>query len=66
MTIHREDGISMDTGRTVNITAGADIVMSAAGRVDIAGQGGVSVQKGKSAVNVGDAIDISSEHTRVQ
>ena len=59
-------GISMTTDKTINIDAQSDIVLSASGKVEIAGQEGVVMQKGSSVINIDDAIDISSEHTRVQ
>ncbi|GHU60223.1 hypothetical protein FACS1894171_0810 [Clostridia bacterium] len=66
ITLKKNQGISMETDKAVDIDARSDITVSAAGKVLIAGQGGVVMQKNGSVVSVDDAIDISSEHTRVQ
>lgn len=66
ITMHKEQGISMETDKTVKIDAQENITVSALGKVMISGQGGVVMQKNSSVVSINDAIDISSEHTRVQ
>lgn len=66
ITMHKDQGISMETDKTVSIDAQENITVSAFGKVMITGQGGVVLQKGSSVISVDDAIDISSEHTRVQ
>jgi len=66
ITMHKDQGLSMETDKAVNIDAQSDITISALGKVMIAGQGGVVMQKNSSVVSIDDAIDISSEHTRVQ
>jgi hypothetical protein len=66
ITMHMAHGITIESDKTVNIDAGSDITVSANGKVTIAGQAGVVMQKGDSVINVDDAIDVSSEHTRVQ
>lgn len=66
ITLKRDQGITMETDKAVMIDAQSDITVSADGKVLIAGQGGVVMQKNGSVVSVDDAIDISSEHTRVQ
>ena len=66
ITMHKDRGISMETDKKIDIDAQSNITMSAQGKVMITGQGGVVMQKGSSVINIDDAIDISSEHTRVQ
>ena len=66
ITMHKDQGISIETDKTVNIDAQADITVAAFGKVMVTGQGGVVMQKGDSVVSIDDAIDISSQHTRVQ
>jgi len=66
ITMHRDVGIMMETDKDVIIDAESNITMSAEGKVVIDGEDGVILQKGSSVVSVDDAIDISSEHTRVQ
>ena len=66
ITIHKEQGILMDTEKTVSITAESDIIVSAAGKVEISGQKGIVIQKGESSISVDNAVDISSEHTRIE
>ena len=66
ITMHKKQGISMDTDKTVKVDAQSDITISAFGKVVIAGESGVVMQKNDSVISIDDAIDISSEHTRVQ
>lgn len=66
ITMKKDQGISMETDKAISIDAQSNITVSASGKVTIEGQGGVVMQKGSSVVSVDDAIDISSEHTRVQ
>ena len=66
ITMHKDQGIEMKTNKSIDIDAQSDITMTANGEVTIAGQGGVVLQKDKSLINVDDAIDILSAHTRVQ
>jgi len=66
ITLHKDQGISMVTDKSINIDAKSDITASASGKVLVAGLGGVSIQKNSSVINVDNAIDISSDHTRVQ
>jgi len=67
VTIHKDQGIRMDTDKTVNVEAGGEIIMSASGKVVLTGEeGGVVMQKGDSVVSVDDAIDLSAEHIRQQ
>jgi len=66
ISIHKDHGISMETTKTINIDAGSDITFTANGKVTLSGQGGVVMQKNGSVVSIDDAIDISSDHTRVQ
>ena len=56
----------MTTDKSVNIDARADINVAASGKVTLAGEGGVVLQRGSSVVNVDESVDISSEHTKVQ
>ena len=66
IAMHKDQGITMETDKTISIDAQADITISAVGKVMVAGQNGVIIQKDSSVISVDDAIDISSEHTRVQ
>jgi len=66
ITLKKGQGISVETDKAIVIDAQSNITVSAEGKVLIAGQGGVVMQKNSSVVSVDDAIDISSEHTRVQ
>lgn len=66
VVIHKDHGIFLETDKIVNMEAKEEIIMSATGKVVITGQDGVVIQKGDSVVCVDDAIDISSDHTRVQ
>jgi len=66
ISFHKEQGLSMTTDKVINIEAQSDVILSASGKVEISGQGGVVTQKGESAINVEDSVDISSEHTREQ
>ena len=66
ITLHKGSGISIETNKMIDVDAQSNIALSAQGKVMIAGEGGVVAQKGGSVVSIDDAIDISSEHTRVQ
>jgi hypothetical protein len=66
VVIDKGQGITMTTDKFINVNAKANIVLSATGKIEVSGAKGVSLQKGKSVVNIDDMIDISSEHTRVQ
>jgi hypothetical protein len=66
VSLHSSRGISLESDKTINIEAESDITVSASGKVMIAGAAGVVMQKGSSVVSVGDAVDISAGHTRVQ
>ena len=66
ISLHVETGISMDTDKFLIIGAKSNIIASAEGRIILSGGGGVVMQKDTSVVNIDDAIDISSDHTRVQ
>jgi len=44
----------------------SNITVVAEGKVVLAGQGGVVMQKGDSIISVDSAIDISSENTRIE
>ena len=66
ITMHKDEGISLETNKNAKIEAGSEITMSAAGKVLITGGRGVVMQKGDSAISVDDVIDISAEHTRIQ
>jgi len=64
--LDKEQGISLNTDKIINVEAQSHIILNATGKLEFAGGKGVSVQKGNSVVNIEDMIDISSEHTRVQ
>jgi uncharacterized protein involved in type VI secretion and phage assembly len=66
IALKKDQGISLETDKAVVIEAQSDITVTADGKVQISGQGGVVMQKNDSVVSIDDAIDISSEHTRVQ
>jgi len=66
ISLYLTHGISLETNKSINIDAESDITISAIGKVILAGNGGVVMQKGDSVVNVDDAIDVSSTHTRTQ
>jgi hypothetical protein len=66
IALKKDRGIVMETNKSVDIDARSDITVSASGKVTIKGQDGVTIQKNDSVISVDDAIDISSEHTRVQ
>lgn len=66
ITIDKSQGISMDTNKAITIDAGGNISMSANGRVIVNGDGGVVLSKNDSVININDAIDVVSTHTRMQ
>jgi hypothetical protein len=66
IALKKDCGIVMETDKSVEIDARFDITVSASGKVTIKGHDGVTIQKNDSVISVDDAIDISSEHTRVQ
>jgi len=67
ITIHKDEGINIETDKKVSIDAGEEFVATAFGRVLLGGEkGGVVIQKGDSVISVDDAIDMSAEHIRMQ
>ena len=66
VVIDKDQGISMTTDKIISLDAQSDIIFSASGKIEISGEKGISLQKGDSAINIDDMIDITSEHTRVQ
>ena len=66
ITMHHDKGITMETDKTVDIEARSDIAIIASGKIMLSGDEGVLMRKGNSVVNIDDAVDIISEHTREQ
>ena len=66
ITMHKDIGITMESDKDIIIEAQSNITMAAEGKVIMYGGNGIVLQKGDSVISVDDAIDISSEHTRIQ
>jgi hypothetical protein len=66
LELHDSKGISITTGKDIVFTAGGDIRVRGRGKVVVQGDGGVSVTQNGSVIDIGESIELHSDHVRLR